>query len=114
MELSERLQLLHDSTYNALRNMPDTYIDRWTKAKQGQPSQAVWCAVVPPEDCPKPRPKKSNARPTELRRVEPRNLSEIRFGFVLTNAGPAGCFGATAGRFEGRYAASTGEYPAGQ
>ena len=111
MELSERLQLLHDSTYNALRNMPDTYIDRWTKAKQGQPSQAVWCVVVPPEDCPKPRPKKSNARPTELRRVEPRNLSQICAGGVSAPTGTARCFGTATGRPEGRYAVSTGEYP---
>jgi hypothetical protein len=87
-EIAERLEKRHDTIYAALQNMPDTYIDRWTKAKQGQPSEAVWCAVVAPEDCPKPRPK--NARPTQLRRLEPRNLSEIRFGFVLTNAGPTG------------------------
>ena len=53
-DISERLQLLHDSAYNALRSMPDTYIDRWLSAKQGQPAEAVWCTVVPPEDCPKP------------------------------------------------------------
>ena len=89
-EISERLEKKHDTIYAALQNMPDTYIDRWTRAEQQLPSQAVWRAVVPPEDCPKPRPKKSNARPTELRRMEPRNLSEIRFGFVLTNASPTG------------------------
>jgi hypothetical protein len=77
MELSERLQLLHDSTYNALRTMPDTYIDRWTEAKQSQPSQAVWCAVVPPEDCPKPTPKVKNDRT--------RNKPERLSGDVRTN-----------------------------
>ena len=87
-EISERLEKRHDTIYAALQNMPDTYIDRWLEAKQQLPPQAVWCAVIPPEDCPKPRPK--NARPTELCRVEPRNLSEIRFGFVLTNASPTG------------------------
>ena len=56
-EVSERLQLLHGSAYNALKNMPDTYIDRWTKSKQSQPSEAVWCAVVSPQDCPKPTKK---------------------------------------------------------
>ena len=89
-EISEKLEKKHDTIYAALQNMPDTYIDRWLKAEQQLPPQAVWCAVVPPEDCPKPRPK--NARPTELRRMEPRNLSEIRFGSVLTNASPAGSY----------------------
>jgi hypothetical protein len=87
-EISERLEKKHDTIYAALQNMPDTYIDRWLEAQQQLPPQAVWCAVIPPEDCPKPRPK--NARPTQLRRVEPRNLSELRFGSVLTNAGPTG------------------------
>jgi hypothetical protein len=57
-EVSERLEILYDSTYNALRTMPDTYIDRWKKARQGQPAEAVWCAVVPPENCPKPKLKR--------------------------------------------------------
>ena len=87
-EIAERLEKKHDTIYAALQNMPDTYIDRWLEAKQQLPPQAVWCAIIPPEDCPKPRSK--NARPTELRRMEPRNLSEIRFGFVLTNASPTG------------------------
>ena len=89
-EISERLEKRHDTIYAALQNMPDTYIDRWLEAQQQLPPQAVWCAVVPPEDCPKPRPKKLNDRPAKLRRLEPRNLSEIRFGFVLTNASPTG------------------------
>ena len=87
-EISERLEKRHDTIYAALQNMPDTYIDRWLEAQQQLPPQAVWCAVIPPEDCPKPRSK--NVRPTQLRSVEPRNLSEIRFGRVLTNASPTG------------------------
>ena len=87
-EIAERLEKKHDTIYAALQNMPDTYIDRWLEAQQQLPPQAVWCAVVPPEDCPKPRPK--NVRPTKLRSMEPRNLSEIRFGRVLTNASPTG------------------------
>jgi hypothetical protein len=86
--ISKRLEMKHATTYAALQNMPDTYIDRWLEAEQQLPPQAVWCAVVPPEDCPKPRSK--NDRPTKLRRVEPRNLSKICFGFVLTNASPTG------------------------
>jgi len=89
-EISERLEKKHDTIYAALQNMPDTYIDRWLEAEQQLPPQAVWCAVVPPEDCPKPRPK--NARPTQLRRVEPRNLSEIRFGSVSAPTGTAGSY----------------------
>jgi hypothetical protein len=35
-----------------LREMPDAYIDRWdTRMKN---PAAVWCVVVPPEDCPRP------------------------------------------------------------
>jgi len=47
--------------YNDLKAMPDTYIDRWDyNVNQpnpgfGEPFVAVWCAVVPPPDCPKPR-----------------------------------------------------------
>lgn len=37
----------------ALKAMPDTYIDRWDGPVQGQYT-AVWCPVVPPEDCPHP------------------------------------------------------------
>jgi hypothetical protein len=38
----------------ALKNMPDAYIDRWDGPIQGQYA-AVWCVVVPPEDCPHPK-----------------------------------------------------------
>jgi hypothetical protein len=40
----------------ALRAMPDAYIDRWTisEANRGQ-FEAVWCVVIPPENCPHPR-----------------------------------------------------------
>lgn len=33
--------------------MPDAYIDRWIDPVRGQ-WQAVWCVVVPPENCPYP------------------------------------------------------------
>lgn len=91
-EIAERLEKRHDTIYAALQNMPDTYIDRWLEAQQQLPPQAVWCAVVPPEDCPKPRPKKSNAttkRPTKLRSMEPRDLGQVLYGFVSTNASAA-------------------------
>lgn len=37
----------------ALETMPDVYVDRWTDPVRGQ-WQAVWCAVVPPSNCPYP------------------------------------------------------------
>ena len=36
-----------------VRAMPDAYIDRWEAAPRKQ-FAAVWCVVVPPEDCPRP------------------------------------------------------------
>jgi hypothetical protein len=56
IEISEWLDLKPDSVRNALREMPDTYIDRWKKVKH-EPPHAVWCAIVPPEDCPRPKGK---------------------------------------------------------
>jgi hypothetical protein len=43
-----------DVARNTLINMPDAYIDRWADPVRGQ-WQAVWCVVVPPDNCPKPR-----------------------------------------------------------
>lgn len=37
-----------------LNAMPDAYIDRWTPSKTRHKHVAVWCVVVPPENCPKP------------------------------------------------------------
>jgi hypothetical protein len=56
IEISERLELKPDTVRNALKDMPDTYIDRWTPVSN-EPPHAVWCAVVPPEDCPRPKKK---------------------------------------------------------
>jgi hypothetical protein len=86
-EISSFIGIRDSNVLRSLKSMPDVYIDRWHIAKQKKREQAVWVAVEIPENCPRPERKK-NARPTQLRRVEPRNLSEIRFGFVLTNAGP--------------------------
>ncbi len=44
----------------ALKQMPDAYIDRWTRPGLGMYT-AVWCVVVPPEDCPRPSKVKSRA-----------------------------------------------------
>ncbi len=43
--------------YRIINAMPDAYIDRWTRfGGVGRPS-AIWCVVVPPENCPPPEPK---------------------------------------------------------
>ena len=38
----------------SLKCMPDAYIDRWETRQRGRPLIAVWCVVIPPENCPKP------------------------------------------------------------
>jgi hypothetical protein len=38
--------------YSVLRSMPDIYIDRWDCS--GAQVAAVWCAALPPKDCPRP------------------------------------------------------------
>lgn len=35
------------------KQMPDSYVDRWQPAHKSL-WEAVWCVVVPPEDCPRP------------------------------------------------------------
>jgi hypothetical protein len=56
-ELADRLAAQKSSIAAALAVMPDTYIDRWTEAGQQRPSDAIWCVVVPPENCPRPERK---------------------------------------------------------
>jgi hypothetical protein len=54
--LEDLSELLDRSKYNvrkSLKNMPDTYIDRWEVAPRGQ-YKAVWCICIPPTDCPRP------------------------------------------------------------
>ena len=40
-----------------LERMPDAYIDRWFTTGRKKYYSAVWCVVVPPENCPKPNQK---------------------------------------------------------
>ena len=54
-QIADELGLRADSVHGALGAMPDAYIDRW-KTDRG-PSTAVWCVVVPPENCPRPERK---------------------------------------------------------
>jgi hypothetical protein len=53
MEITGLTRVDADSLKHMLQTMPDTYIDRWTGPTKGQYS-AVWCVVVPPENCPHP------------------------------------------------------------
>ena len=46
-----------DGIARSLKAMPDAYIDRWETKKRGRYISAVWCVVVPPENCPKPERK---------------------------------------------------------
>lgn len=42
-------------TGRILKMMPDAYIDRWIVSEAGERWwQAVWCVIVPPENCPRP------------------------------------------------------------
>jgi predicted transcriptional regulator len=54
-EIAEALDVLPSVIHRSLHAMPDAYIDRWAKTN-GNPGHygAVWCVVVPPENCPKP------------------------------------------------------------
>ena len=43
-----------DTIRSILHNMPDAYIDRWVYRGTKKYLSAVWCVVVPPENCPRP------------------------------------------------------------
>jgi hypothetical protein len=58
--IADELSITPEVTRNSLLRMPDAYIDRWQTTSGGPPA-AVWCVVVPPENCPHPwRSKPSN------------------------------------------------------
>jgi hypothetical protein len=42
-----------DNIRKSLKGLPDAYIDRWESAPR-KAYKAVWCVVIPPEDCPHP------------------------------------------------------------
>ena len=52
-ELADLLNRPRTNVRKVLKAMPDVYIDRWEAAPRGQ-YKAVWCAVIPPTDCPRP------------------------------------------------------------
>ena len=52
-ELVKMMGGIRLSIMASLKCMPDAYIDRWEGPVRGQYA-AVWCAVVPPPNCPHP------------------------------------------------------------
>lgn len=92
IEIAERLEKDVTSIRRALPQMVDAYIDRWTAHRKQW--TAVWCVIVAPENCPKPtrlleRKNATTKRPTKLRSMEPRDLGQVLYGFVSTNASAA-------------------------
>lgn len=54
-ELSDATGIDRTHLSRVLNKMPDAYIDRWIAFREGQRwMRAVWCVVVPPENCPRP------------------------------------------------------------
>ena len=52
-DIATQLAMHADACRRVLPEMPDAYVDRWVGPFRGQ-YQAVWCVVVPPENCPRP------------------------------------------------------------
>jgi hypothetical protein len=63
-EIAERLEKNASHTKRALLGMSDAYIDRWTSRRKQW--TAVWCVVVPPQNCPKPTTRKEMNGHAEL------------------------------------------------
>lgn len=53
-QLTDLMGSNKNSVNASLKCMPDAYIDRWQTAGRQKYYSAVWCVVVPPENCPKP------------------------------------------------------------
>lgn len=51
--IAERVERSEGNVRKLLKDMPDTYIDRWEGPTRGQYT-AIWCIVIPPDDCPHP------------------------------------------------------------
>ena len=51
-----------------VKSMPDAYIDRWQTQGDKKYLSAVWCVVVPPENCPKPEQKPSTKRANSVKK----------------------------------------------
>lgn len=55
-QISEAVETDTSHVHRMIHKFPDAYIDRWIKT--GNRVIAVWCVVVPPENCPRPDRKK--------------------------------------------------------
>lgn len=51
--LARLLEKDENNVRRYIRKMPDAYIDRWEGPHRGQYT-AVWCVVIPPDNCPHP------------------------------------------------------------
>lgn len=54
-EIAQHSGVEYRKVHRAIAKMPDTYIDRWCEPEGPVRYQAVWCAVVPPPNCPHPK-----------------------------------------------------------
>jgi hypothetical protein len=90
-DIAKLLGFETNTVRKALNKMPDVYIDRWQTSRTSRIPFSVWIAVVPPPNCPKPKPeyKKTNARLAKLSSVESRESSQIRNRGLSENAGAA-------------------------
>jgi hypothetical protein len=79
LEISERTEIKRKTVKSALAAMPDVYIDRWKPVHHESP-HAVWIAIVPPENCPRPLSKepKYERQPTKLRSLATSHVSQVR------------------------------------
>ena len=55
-DISSYLSMNYTNAGRSLLKMPDAYIDRWIPKVGRGPGKwsAVWCVIVPPENCPMP------------------------------------------------------------
>jgi hypothetical protein len=57
-QLVELIPATQGTIRAALKNMPDAYIDRWTKGDAPKSKyESVWVVLATPEDCPRPTTK---------------------------------------------------------
>jgi hypothetical protein len=90
-DIAKLLGFETNTVRKALNKMPDVYIDRWQTSRTSRIPFSVWIAVVPPPDCPKPKPeyKRTNARLAKLSSMEPRESSQICNRGLSENAATA-------------------------
>ena len=66
-EIEAKTGIDQDLVRKCLNKMPDAYIDRWVYLNKCCNPTAIWCVVVIPENCPRPKRKEVNraANPTK-------------------------------------------------